>query len=70
MDYEDYEDYDEQEVVVDTTSSDDIYYDAGQTQLLWEVQILKIKVNSWKKKGFFLVKHFQCVKIFISSPED
>ena len=34
MDYEDYEDYDEQEVVVDTTSSDDIYYDAGQTQLM------------------------------------
>ena len=33
MDYEDYEDYDEQEVL-DTTSSDDIYYDAGQTQLM------------------------------------
>ena len=34
QDYEDYEDYEEMLDTQDTTSSDDIYYDAGQAHLL------------------------------------
>ena len=51
----DYEDYEE----LDTISSDDIYYDAGQAQLM-----------KFRFSIFYVVKHFQCVNIYPSFPED
>ena len=59
VDYEDYEDYEDVETTISlsdyedvetTISSDDIYYDAGQTQLMGSYIIENYRLSIWKTK--------------------